>query len=45
VAYQHYFGLHHLVNCAKQSVLLWPDQLDPESARQLRIWIKAQVRH
>lgn len=44
VAYQNYFGLHYLENHAKQSVLLWPDQLDAESARRLRIWLKAQIR-
>lgn|GEM_PF-4925897 len=45
VGYQNYFGLLYLENRAKQSVLLWPDQLDAESARRLRVWVKAQVRH
>lgn len=44
LAYQNYFGLLFLENRAKQSVLLWPDQLEAESARLLRIWVKAQVR-
>ena len=45
LAYQNYFGLLYLENRAKQSILLWPDQLDAESARRLRVWVRAQVRH
>jgi hypothetical protein len=43
-AYQNYFGLRYFENGSGQALLLWPDQLDSESARKLRLWVKAQIR-
>ncbi len=43
-AYQNYFGLRYFENGSGQTLLLWPDQLDNESARKLRLWVKAQIR-
>lgn len=43
-AYQNYFGLRYFENGLGQTLLLWPDQLDGESARKLRLWVKGNVR-
>jgi hypothetical protein len=41
VAYREYLGLYWLKS-ARHSVLIWPDQLNAEDRRLLRVWLSTQ---